>query len=146
MFCEKCGKELENGQCPNCGNNVQMVYQQPTPESKPKDRCLTSFILGLIGATFGLFGGICTTMCSLGSASNSAFIFIFGGSLIGLGGACLCLNKSKIGSILETVAALLLIYRAFFGGGSDFMTVIAILFLLSGGLIGLVCSFLIKRK
>ncbi len=146
MFCEKCGKELENGKCPVCGENSTPNAQPTVSTNKPKLRCLPSFILGLLGSIFGLMGGICTTMCSFGSSSNSAFFFIFVGSLVGLVGACLCLSKAKIGSILETVAALMIIYRAYFGGGSDFMTVIALLLLLSGGIIGLVYSFIIKRK
>ena len=144
MFCKKFGGEIQEGTvfCPGCGQPV--VEKQETPHNK--SRCLPSFILGLIGSIFGLFGGICTTMCSFGSSSNNAFLFIFGGSLVGLIGACLCLNKAKIGAILEIVAALMIIYRAYFKGGSDFMTVIALLFLLFGGIIGLVYTFLIKRK
>lgn len=148
MFCKNCGKEIENGieVCPNCGQSVASEIQTKTSEDKSKLRCLPSFILGLIGSVFGLMGGICTTMCSFGSSSNNAFFFIFVGSLVGLIGACLCLNKARVGSVLETVAALMIIYRAFFKGGSDFMTVIALLLLLSGGIIGLFYSFVIKRK
>lgn len=147
MFCKKCGQEIEGGVqfCPNCGN-PSSESQELTLKKEEKLRCLPSFILGLIGSLFGMFGGICTTMCSFGSSSNNAFFLIVGGSLIGLIGACLCLNKAKLGSILETAGALMIIYRAYFKGGSDFMTVIALVLLLLGGIVGLVYAFLIKRK
>lgn len=145
MICKNCGKDVPSGNsfCPNCGSPCN-TPSAPNNTS-PKLRCLPSFILGLIGSIFGLMGGICTTMCAMGGG-NSAFFFIFVGSLIGLVGACLCLNKAKLGSILETVAALMIIYRAYFDGGSEFMSVIALLLLLAGGIIGLIYSFIIKRK
>lgn len=147
MFCNNCGKEIkeETQFCPYCGASLatkEVVNDYPAV--KGKSVCLPSFILGLIGSLFGIFGGICTTMCSVFS-SNSAFIWIVGGSLVGLVGACLCLSKSKLGSVLELIGALMIIVRAY-GGGADFMTVIALIFLLFGGLIGVVYSFIIKKK
>ena len=66
--------------------------------------------------------------------------------MVGLIGACLCFKKAKIGSILELIGSFMIIYRAYFDGGSDFMSVIALVLLLFGGLIGVVYSFIIKRK
>ncbi len=147
MFCKHCGNVIQDDAtiCPNCNSAVSNSQAQ-NKESESKSRCLPSFILGLMGSIFGLFGGICTTMCSFGSSSNSAFIFIFGGSLLGLIGACQCLKNAKSGSIIETASACLIIFRAFSKNGADFMTVIALLLLLSGGLIGLICAFAPKRK
>ena len=147
MFCKHCGNVIEDDAtiCPNC-NSAVSENQTKKKETTHETRCLPSFILGLIGSIFGLFGGICTTMCSVGNSGNSAFIFIFGGSLLGLIGACKCLNNVKIGAILETASACLIIFRAFSNFGADFMTVIAILLLLSGGLIGLFHAFVRNRK
>lgn len=138
MKCTHCGHESSENttNCTQCGKPFNNSTEQ---------RCLPSFILGVVGSLFGILGGICTTMCSV-VGSNNAFFLIVGGSLIGLIGACLCMKKAKIGSILEIVGALMIIYRAYFKGGSDFLTVIALLFLLFGGLIGLVYAFIIKRK
>lgn len=154
MFCKSCGKQLADHVrfCPYCGDAVVAAQTPahvpaPAPEKAKANelRCLPSFILGVTGSTFGMLGGICTTMCSFGSG-GSAFFFIFGGSIIGLIGACLCFKKAKIGSLLELLGALMIIYRAFFDGGSEFMSVFALILLLFGGLIGVVYSFLIKRK
>ena len=75
-----------------------------------------------------------------------AFFLIFGGSIVGLIGACRCLKKATSGSILELVAAVMLIICAYGASGSDFMTVIALLLLLVGGIVGLIFSFARKRK
>lgn len=148
MFCNNCGTKLPDDarHCPNCGKEIGASIKSTKVNDEKKMRCLPSFILGLIGSIFGMMGGFCTTLCSFGSSSNNAFFFIFVGSVVGLIGACLCLSKAKVGSVLETVAALMIIYRAYFKGGSDLMTVFALLLLLFGGIIGLVYSFIIKRK
>ena len=147
MKCTYCGHENSNdtSTCTHCGKALTTCVSTDSPKNEAKLRCLPSFILGIAGSLLGILGGICTTMCSMGN-SNSAFFLIVGGSLIGLIGACLCLNKAKLGSILEMVGAIMIIYRAYFRGGSDFLTVIALLFLLFAGLIGLVYAFIIKRK
>ena len=149
MFCKNCGNQLNDGAqfCTNCGTSVNGGTAPATENNSQK--CLPAFILGLIGSIFGIFGGLCTTMCAglvSSSGGNSAFILIFGGAIVGLIGACLCLNKAKIGSVLELVAAIMMIICAFGITGADFMTVIALLLLLVGGLIGAVYAFLIKRK
>ena len=83
-------------------------------------------------------------MCSVFD-SNSAFIMIVGGSVIGLIGACMCLTKAKIGTILEMVGVLLIIIRAY-SSGAEFLTVVAMVFLVLAVLIGLGHTFLSKRK
>ncbi len=147
MFCKNCGSELVNGVCPKCGDNNATAGQPTTaPTKKPRICCLPSFIIGLIGALFGMMGGICTTMCSFGYGSTSAFLLIFGGSLVGALGSCFCFSKAKIGSILMIIGALMIVYRAYFMGGADFFSIIAWLFLLAGGIIGLIYSFVIRRN
>lgn len=145
MYCKKCGNELKEGEqfCGKCGANASGTI---ISQEKNQTKCLPAFILGLIGSIFGIFGGLCTTMClSLSSRGDAAFILIFGGAIVGLIGACLCLNKPKIGSVLELVSALMMIICAFGITGSDFMTVIAFLLMLVGGIIGAVYAFIIKR-
>ncbi len=151
MFCEKCGKEMINGRCPFCGNiaGAPSANQQTAPANPDEVRSLPAFILGLIGAIFGMLGGICTTMCGgivSSSFGNTAFIFIFGGSVAALIGACLCLKKAKLGSIVMSIGTVLVIWRAWFGGGAEFMTVIGSVLMLTGCIIGLVSAFAIKRK
>ena len=147
MYCKKCGNQLNEGEqfCSKCGAKVNedIILQ----DKKNPSRCLPAFILGLIGSIFGIFGGLCTTMCSfISSQGNAAFLLIFGGAIIGLIGACLCLNKPKIGSVLELVSAIMMIICAYGISGSDFMTIIALLLLLVGGIIGAVHSFIINNK
>ncbi len=149
MYCNKCGNEVKEGEqfCQKCGSKVNegnSLQNQKNPQ-----KCLPAFILGLIGSIFGIFGGLCTTMCvgiASSSLGNSAFILIFGGAIIGLIGACLCLNKVKIGSIMELASALMMIICAYAITGADIMTIIALLLLLVGGVIGAVYGFVIKRK
>ena len=149
MYCKKCGNEIKEGEqfCEKC----EASAKEPKNASDKMDsmKCLPAFILGLIGSVFGIFGGLCTTMCVSAVSSsrgNAAFILIFLGAIVGLIGACLCLNKPKIGSVLEIASAIMMIICAFGISGSEFMTVIAILLLLIGGIIGAVYSFLPKRK
>lgn len=146
MKCTKCGKENDNSStfCGSCGSSLFSDTQNNTPKSTSDDRCLPSFILGLIGSIFGILGGICTTMCSAFD-SNGAFIMIVGGSTIGLIGACQCLKRAKIGSVLELVGVVMIIMRAF-TAGAEFITVIGMIFLALAALIGLGHTFLSKRK
>ena len=149
MYCKKCGNQLKEGAqfCGNCGSSISGSVI-PSKQENPQ-KCLPAFILGLIGSIFGIFGGICTTMCVSAISSshgNSAFILIFGGAIVGLIGACLCLNKTGIGSILELISAIMMIICAYTISGSDFMTVIALLLMLVAGIIGAVYAFVIKRK
>lgn len=149
MYCKKCGNELTESEqfCGKCGANAKESIN--TSDKKGSMKCLPAFILGLIGSVFGIFGGLCTTMCSSvvsSSRGNAAFILIFLGAIVGLIGACLCMNKPKIGSLLELASAIMMIICAFGISGSDFMTIIALLLMLAGGIIGAVYSFLLKRK
>ncbi len=104
-------------------------------------RSLPAFILGLIGSIFGILGGFCTTACaSIFSSGTAPLIMIFGGSIVGLVGACMCLNKAKIGSILQILAAVSIFICAYTISGADLMTVLGMLLLAAGGLIGFVSS------
>ena len=109
-------------------------------------KCLPSFILGLIGGICGIFGGFCTTMCDVFGGGNAPFFFIFCGSIIGIIGACMCLSKARIGSLLELVSAIMIMICAYGITGSGMMSVIAMLMFLFGGIIGIVYSFIIKQK
>lgn len=143
MYCRFCGKETPNGGniCPECAN-------QPANNNGSKEiKFLPSFILGLMGSIFSFLGGFCTTICaSFVSSSTLAFILIIGGSIVGLIGSCKCLKNAKVGSILEILAAIMIIVYAYGIWGSDLMTVIGMLMLLIGGIIGLVYSVVISKK
>ncbi|MEE1186931.1 MAG: hypothetical protein UHN02_06080 [Acutalibacteraceae bacterium] len=137
-FCDKCGKEVmdETVVCPECGATIGKKLGK-TKETK----CMPAFILGLIGAIFGLFGGICVTACySFGGNDGAPMFFMIGGSLIGLIGSCLCFKKAKFGSILEIVAAVMIAYCAFTVTGADITSLVGMLLLGVGGAIGLVMS------
>lgn len=162
-FCLKCGKELESGArfCNNCGasvyKNVSTAYSNSTQnngEDPKKDlsgyinsnrRCLSAFIIGLIGSIFGMFGGLCTTMCSCGSASNTAFLLIFCGSIAGMIGSCMCLNKARTGSIMQVCAALVIAFRVY-NGGAEIMSILSWILLLIAGIIGIIKSFVIDKS
>ena len=147
-FCQKCGKEIVDDckYCPICGTE-----QAPDEKSsaqlpvKKDEKCLPSFIIGLIGSILGMFGGLCTTMCSCGSSSNSAFFLIFLGSIVGMIGTCLCLNKAKIGSLLQLSGAVMMIIRAY-SRGAELLTIFGFVLLLCAGIIGVIYSFLIHRN
>lgn len=72
-FCRNCGQQIDQNAafCKNCGQPIRDVRYKAAGKRK-EICCLPSFILGIIGSTFGLLGGICTTMCSVFN-SNSAF-------------------------------------------------------------------------
>ncbi len=149
MYCKKCGKQLSEGEefCENCGTSTKeiMIPQKKTDQEK----CLPAFILGLIGSIFGILGGLFTTFLAGafgGYRGDVAFILIFGGAIVGLIGACKCLNKLKSGSILELLSAIMMIICAYVISGSDCMTVIGLLCMLVGGIIGAIQAFIIKRK
>jgi len=94
MYCKNCGAQINNvdGICPECSAN----------NKEKSGGFMPSFILGLIGAIFGLGGGMCMTMCSsFYSSGNAAFILIFGGSIVGLIGACKCLKNVKSDGIKQ---------------------------------------------
>lgn len=145
MYCKKCGKEIPDGVtiCPNCGNE-----ETSAPEKKPvpEGRFLPSFILGLIAAVFGISGGFCMTMCSsFYSSGFEAFFLIFGGSIVGLIGACKCLSKAMTGSILQLVGAVMITICAYGITGSGFSTIFALVLFYASGIIGLIYS-LVKLK
>ena len=136
MYCEKCGMEIHNseGICLNCEGGKKV---------KNGVKFLPSFILGLIGSLFGISGGLCVTMCtSIFSSSYglSALVLILGGSIVGLIGACKCLTNAKLGSLIEIVAAIMIIICAYGITGSDMSTVVAIIMFLTGGIVGLLYS------
>lgn len=132
-------------------NNINQANPDnasPTGQNNEPDKFLPSFILGLIGSIFGILGGFCTTLCTSFSSSsrgNMAFILIIGGSIVGLIGACQCLKNVRRGSILQLIAALMIIICAYGISGADFQTVLAMLLLLFGGAIGLIRSFIVKK-
>ena len=67
MFCEKCGKKLENGVkfCPSCGNRVEIpenqtdtVYEQPGKSKKSRKKSKLPLVLIAVLAIILLAGGI----------------------------------------------------------------------------------------
>lgn len=137
-YCEKCGKEVMDGAvvCQECGAAIEknQIKQIGT-------RCMPAFILGLIGAIFGLFGGICVSACySFGGNDGTPMFFMIGGSLIGLIGSCMCFNKAKFGSILEIIAAVMIAYCALTITGADIASLVGMLLLGVGGVVGLIMS------
>lgn len=147
-FCKNCGKEISDDCkfCPGCGteqsSNEKRSEQLPVEK---KQKCLPSFIIGLIGSILGMFGGLCTTMCSCGSSSNSAFLLIFLGSIVGMVGTCLCLNKAKTGSLLQLLGSIMMIIHAY-SKGAEILTVFGFVILLFAGIIGVIYCFLICRN
>ena len=128
-------------------NKNNMVHEPKENSAVKCNRCLPSFILGLVASLFGIMGGLCTTMCdSLISNGVAPFVLIVGGSVIGLVGACLCMNKAKIGSILQFVAAILIIICAYGVTGAELMTIIAMILFVISGIVGVIFAFVINRK
>ena len=137
-YCVKCGKELmdEAVVCQECGATIERK-----PAKTKGNMCMPAFILGLIGAIFGLFGGICVSACyGFGGNDGAPMFFMIGGSLIGLIGSCMCFNKAKTGSILEIISAVMIAYCAFTITGADITSLVGMLLLAVGGVVGLVMS------
>lgn len=141
MHCKNCGTEIKDGDqriCPNCHQQLM---------NKIAQRFLPSFILGLIGSLFGIAGGFCMTMCSsLYSSGVSAFVLIFGGSVVGLIGACQCLKNVKIGAILEIIAAIMITICAYGPIGGDLATVLAMILFYISGIVGIIYYIYKIRK
>lgn len=155
MFCSNCGYEMEENDrfCANCGAenmmHVNREEQLGNSKTQSEDRCLAAFIIGLIGSIMGIFGGFCTTMCASLAMVESGFfalILIFGGSIVGMVGACQCLKNVKRGSILQLIGAALIIICAYGITGAEFMSILAFLLLLAGGIVGLVDHYVIKKR
>lgn len=110
-------------------------YQQNRPATQ---RSVAAFVVGLIGAVFGMFGGMCVAACSSFVGNDGIALFMLvGGSVVGLIGACMCLSKAKIGGLLQMGGAVMIAICAFTITGADFMTLIGMLMLAIGGLCGL---------
>lgn len=172
MFCPKCGNEMGENEkfCRKCDAEIQENNQEGRKNeysdtsvepnnryslkndlysSKSEERCLPAFIIGLIGSIMGIFGGFCVTMCAsmaMARTGGAALLLIFGGSIVGMIGACQCLKNVKIGSILQLIGAVMIIICAYGITGADFMSILAFLLLLIGGIIGLVDHYVIKKK
>lgn len=144
-FCQRCGKQIidEAVICPYCGCPTQMqanAYYN-MQQAPAKNRSIPGFVLGLIGAIFGLFGGICVSaLTSFGGNDEAAMILMIGGSLVGLVGSCLCFGKPKIGAILELAGAVMIAICAFGITGSDIAALMGMFLLAVGGLVGLLTS------
>ncbi len=148
MICKKCGNEIAENEkiCSKCGTPTGNVATNAVQMSnEAADKCLGSFILGLIGAIFGIMGGLCTTMCDVTTGGNAPFFLIFCGSIIGLIGACMCLKRTKVGSVIELLAGIMIIICAFCISGAEFMSIIAMLLFLAGGIVGVVYSYVLKK-
>lgn len=144
MYCEKCGKEIptENGNiCPNCNTNNNV----PNTSCSNNKSFMPCFILGLIAGIFGILGGLCITMCyGVGSftqtgnfLSGMAALFILGGSILGLVGACQSLKKLKIGAAMQLIAGILIMICVLGFTGADFMTLLAMILFIVSGIFGL---------
>ena len=165
-FCSQCGKELDAGVqfCAWCGtklngdvSGVDTKQNTSCKNQKMLDfiannkvlsylftykKCLPAFIIGLVGGILGMFGGLCTTMCSFSSsAGNSAFLLIFCGAVIAVVGSCLCLTKARIGSAVQLLGTLMIIIRAFSHNGAEFLTIFSFVFLLVASVIGIISSY-----
>lgn len=141
-FCNTCGKQLMEGElvCTQCGTPARNANQNSAPvyvQPKNPNASIPAFVLGLIGAIFGLFGGLCVSACaSVGGNEAAPLLLIVGGSIVGLIGACMCFKKAKKGAILELVAAVMIAICAFGITGADFSTLIGMVLLAIGGLVG----------
>ena len=143
MYCKNCGAQIPEGEtiCPTCKS------QNSSVKSEIKSRFLPSFILGLLATLFGVSGGLCMTMCSsIYSSGMSAFILILGGSIVGLVGACKCLNNAIVGSILQIIAGIMIMICAYGITGSDMSTVVAMLLFLISGAIGIIYGIIKNKK
>ena len=67
MFCEKCGKKLEDGVkfCPSCGNRVEIpenqtdtVHEQPEKSKKSRKKSKLPLVLIAVLAIILIVGGI----------------------------------------------------------------------------------------
>ena len=132
-MCKKCGTmvDAETKFCTKCGEAVDNTA------SAGGSKSMAAFVIGLIGAIFGLFGGLCVSAC-YGFSGNDGLplILMCGGSVVGLVGSCMCLNKAKIGCILEFVGAVMIAICAFGFTGADLVSLVGMAMLAVGGVVG----------
>ncbi len=148
ITCRNCNNTVpsDSAFCTVCGAKLFTATHIITTPVQNKTGSLASFILGLIGGIFGIFGGLCVTMCdSFVNSGLAPFILIFLGSVFGLVGACISLKNAMPGSIMQLIAALLIIICAFGITGSDFATIIAMLLFICGGIIGIITAVASKK-
>lgn len=104
-------------------------------------KSVAPFVLGLIGGIVGLVDGLCLSVCAeiadaLEVTENLTlyvWIFLIGGSVIGLVGASISLSKNKTGGILLIIAALFpVIFMVILQDFIYFQVVIIALFAIGG--------------
>lgn len=148
-FCQSCGAQLNASSQPQAPQAGYPQYQPPAYASPPANanpsaqapagRSVAAFVVGLIGSIFGIFGGLCVAACYSGTGNDTvALLFLIGGSLLGLFGACTCMKKATNGGMMQLAGALLIAICAFGITGADFATLIGMFLLAVGGIVGLV--------
>lgn len=175
VFCNSCGNQLNENEkfCGKCGVAVEEApASEPVPaQAQPEVvapaakvpymvapvRCVAAFVLGIIAASFGTFGGLCMTVFEeimeeifdIG-VPEGAFFFVFCGSIAGLVGAILCMSKARIGSIiLAGTSFLMSIYVVMAysdGAGVDFFTLVSYILFMVATLVGALNAFIPKKQ
>lgn len=154
LICSSCGAPIQEGEvlCWECGKYVSLDKKMGSFGLwwwRPS-RCLPAFILGLIASILGIFGGLCTTMCSsFYGRGEEALFFIFGGSIVGLIGACVCIGKhprARVGAFEMMGAALMQIFAMYFlGTGGTLDAIFSMVLFIAAAVVGAICSFGKKR-
>ncbi len=161
MRCIRCGAEAGDGDaiCKNCGaplgtpngaagniNSQGRIYQNGTGGKGSGQESRNNAGGNSPESGYQNYGGgLCTSMCDFRTGGNASFVLIFGGAVVGLIGSCMCLNKARTGSVLQLVGALMMIICAYGITGAEFMSIFGLILLLTGGIIGIVQSYFIKK-
>ncbi|MBQ3202051.1 MAG: zinc ribbon domain-containing protein [Clostridia bacterium] len=139
MFCKHCGQKLEENAvfCGACGKRQDVTIIDSQPNQSANAGSVAAFVVGLIAAIFGLFGGLCVSACyGVGGQDGTPLLMLVGGSMLGLVGACVSLKNARPGALMELGAAVVMAICAFGITGADFMSLVAIALFLVGGLVG----------
>lgn len=113
-FCVSCGTENDDNAtfCIKCGYNFDGKSETSTKEITANETSRTlELVLGIIGAIFGLLGGVFAIMLS---HLEEAEIFALGisallASIVGIVGSVYVKNNAKTGGIILIISAIWLL-------------------------------------
>lgn len=125
MFCEKCGKELQEGwtACPSCGAEMKKKDGNAVSNSevnkKMRGTSNAPMVLGIVGGALGIPSALCSGMCAsmigsmeseelAGELGSFYLIGILAGAIISIVFACQSRKNPKMAGIMLIIATIIM--------------------------------------